>query len=82
MIGLKRIRAFHLNDSKVPAGSKKDRHENIGEGEIGIDAFKHLITGPRFEHCQMILDTPGGYTTTHLKAGRVYTSFKINQAGI
>ena len=71
MIGLKRIRAFHLNDSKVPAGSKKDRHENIGEGEIGIDAFKRLVTDPRFEHCPMILETPGGDSTTHFVCRRI-----------
>ncbi|MGA1822806.1 MAG: deoxyribonuclease IV [Thermoplasmatota archaeon] len=58
--GRDRIRAFHLNDSKKGAGSRVDRHENIGEGMIGIGAFELLVNDRRFESIPMILETPGG----------------------
>ena len=45
VIGLSRLRALHLNDSKNPCGSRKDRHEKIGEGEIGLDAFARIVQG-------------------------------------
>ncbi|HDD59448.1 deoxyribonuclease IV [Thermoplasmatales archaeon ex4484_36] len=60
VIGLRNLKAFHLNDSKFPLGSKKDRHEHIGEGEIGIEAFRLLVNDRRFEEHPMILETPGG----------------------
>ena len=58
--GLDRIRAFHLNDSKSPLGSRVDRHENIGHGEIGREAFARLINDPRFADLPGLLETPGG----------------------
>ncbi|MCD6383373.1 MAG: deoxyribonuclease IV [Thermoplasmata archaeon] len=60
VIGLDKLKAFHLNDSKFPLGSKKDRHEHIGEGEIGIEPFRLLVNDPRFREHPMILETPGG----------------------
>ncbi len=60
IVGLDRIRAFHLNDSKKELGSRVDRHEHIGEGHIGIDAFRHLMNDPRFRHIPMYLETPKG----------------------
>jgi deoxyribonuclease-4 len=58
--GLSRIKALHLNDSKHPAGSRKDRHESIGEGEIGAEAFSRILADPSFEGRPMVLETPLG----------------------
>ncbi len=57
-IGLKYLKAFHLNDSKNPLGSHKDRHESLGAGYIGIEAFGRLISDARFKECVFILETP------------------------
>lgn len=61
-IGLKYLKAFHLNDSKHPLGSRKDRHENLGEGFIGLDCFKFLMTDPRVKDLPKYLETPNGET--------------------
>lgn len=58
LIGLDMLRAFHLNDSKYPLGSKKDRHEHIGEGYIGPEGFRFLVNEPRFREIPGILETP------------------------
>ena len=57
-IGLDRLRALHLNDSKNPLGSHKDRHERIGEGTLGLEAFRAVVTNPRLEGLPMVLETP------------------------
>src|ERR1700720_2886182 len=46
-IGLDRVPVFHVNDSKIPLGGRVDRHENIGEGKIGTEAFRRILTNPR-----------------------------------
>jgi deoxyribonuclease-4 len=58
--GLTRIEALHLNDSKHPAGSRKDRHQSIGEGEIGTEAFSRIMADPAFKGRPMVLETPLG----------------------
>jgi len=58
IVGLHRIRAFHLNDSKKPCGSRVDRHEHIGKGCLGLDPFKRLLNDPRFADHAMVLETP------------------------
>ena len=58
--GIKRIKAFHLNDSKKPFASRKDRHEHIGEGEMGIEPFQHLLSDKRFSKLPMYLETEKG----------------------
>lgn len=58
LIGLDRLRAFHLNDSKKPLGSRVDRHDHIGHGQIGIDGFRHLLNDRRFRGIPMYLETP------------------------
>lgn len=58
VIGLKYLKGMHLNDSKNPFDSKKDRHESIGKGYIGIDAFKAIVKDPRTDNIPMILETP------------------------
>ena len=57
VIGVDFIRAFHLNDSKKPLGSRVDRHEHIGEGELGLEPFRHLLNDPRFAEHPMYLET-------------------------
>ncbi|MBN02404.1 MAG: deoxyribonuclease IV [Planctomycetaceae bacterium] len=59
-IGIDRLRAFHLNDSQHPLGSKRDRHEHIGEGCLGLEPFRHLLNDSRFEQVPMYLETPKG----------------------
>ena len=53
-----RVKVIHLNDSKNPIGSKKDRHENIGKGHIGLKALKNIVHHPAFAHVAKILETP------------------------
>ncbi|MBM7000691.1 deoxyribonuclease IV [bacterium] len=57
-IGLGRLRAVHLNDSKNPLGSHKDRHERIGQGDLGLDAFARIVTHPALRDLPFILETP------------------------
>ncbi len=57
-IGLKRLKAFHLNDSKFGLSSRRDRHEEIGKGHIGLEAFRLLVNDARFSQLPMILETP------------------------
>ena len=57
-IGLNRLKALHLNDSKNPLGSHKDRHEKIGEGYIGLEAFKNIVTHPALKKLPCYLETP------------------------
>jgi deoxyribonuclease IV len=59
-IGLERLRLFHLNDSKKGLGARVDRHANIGEGELGTDAFRLLLNDERFAGHPGILETPKG----------------------
>ncbi len=58
VIGFKYLKGVHLNDSKTPLGSRVDRHESIGKGHIGIDAFRFLVNDPRFNNIPLILETP------------------------
>ena len=58
IIGLDRLKAIHLNDSKNPMGSHKDRHEKIGEGSIGLEAGTAIINHPSLKHLPFYLETP------------------------
>ena len=60
IIGLKKLKFFHINDSKRPLGSRVDRHEHIGKGEIGLAGFRLLLNDPRFQQHPMVLETPKG----------------------
>jgi deoxyribonuclease-4 len=57
-LGLKRLRAFHLNDSVKSLGSRVDRHAHIGKGCLGLEPFRMLVNDPRFRDRPMILETP------------------------
>ena len=58
IVGLKQLKAIHLNDSKKPIGSRVDRHEQIGQGAIGLEGFRCLMNDLRLRSIPMVLETP------------------------
>ena len=60
IIGLEHLRLFHLNDSQRPFASRKDRHAEIGEGSLGDEPFRRIMTDPRFADVPKVLETPKG----------------------
>jgi deoxyribonuclease-4 len=58
LVGIERIRAIHLNDSKKDLGSRVDRHEHIGQGYIGTRGFEFVLNDRRISHLPMVLETP------------------------
>ena len=70
-VGLDRLRSLHLNDSQTPLGSNRDRHADIGEGEIGETGCAAFLSEPRFDTLPCVLETPGpnreGPTTEELE---------------
>ena len=78
IIGLEYVRAFHINDSKKDLGSRVDRHENLGEGLIGLKAFELLLNDERHIGKPMLLETPGGeeYFKKNIKIMRRLTGAK------
>lgn len=58
VVGLENLKAVHLNDSKKPLNSRRDRHADLGTGEIGMEPFELLMSDPRFQKIPMILETP------------------------
>lgn len=60
LLGLDRLALFHLNDSKHPLGSRKDRHEHLGQGSLGSEPFRRIMLDPRFRAVPKILETPKG----------------------
>jgi deoxyribonuclease-4 len=86
LIGLSRLKLFHVNDSAKPFGSRVDRHAGIGRGEIGRDAFRRLVTDPRFVQLPMILETPkeeGGKAMDAVNLGvlREFATGAVARAG-
>lgn len=73
-VGLKRLHLFHLNDSKTPLGSRKDRHWHIGEGYIGLEGFQYLVNHPLLKHLPAIMETPRKDTVEDLKNMKVIRS--------
>ena len=57
-VGIHRVGLFHLNDSKKPLGSRVDRHEHIGDGQIGVEGFRNLLNDARFRRIPKLLETP------------------------
>lgn len=74
IIGLERLHLLHLNDSKTPLGSKKDRHWHIGEGHIGLEGFRCLVNHPLLNHLPGIMETPRKDTVEDLKNMEVIRS--------
>ena len=58
VVGLDKLKAIHLNDSKNPFKSHKDRHEKLGEGSLGLDAFKRIVNHPKLKDLPFYLETP------------------------
>ncbi|MBT3237006.1 MAG: deoxyribonuclease IV [Bdellovibrionales bacterium] len=58
IVGFKYLMGMHLNDSKPELGSRKDRHESIGEGKIGLECFRLIMNDPRMDNIPMVLETP------------------------
>jgi deoxyribonuclease-4 len=71
IVGLDRIKVFHLNDSKKPCGSRVDRHEHIGKGCIGLEPFRRLLNDRRFARLPMLLETPKQDTPERRRPGDV-----------
>jgi len=60
VLGLDRLKIIHINDSKKGLGSKVDRHEHIGRGELGLEPFRHILNDKRLLKIPKILETPKG----------------------
>ncbi len=73
-LGLRRLHLLHLNDSKTPLGSRRDRHWHIGEGQIGLEGFRCLVNHPSLNHLPGIMETPRKDTVEDLKNMRVIRS--------
>jgi deoxyribonuclease-4 len=76
IVGIGSIKAVHANDSKKGLGSKIDRHEHIGKGEIGIEGFRCLVNDPRFADVPIIVETPEA-DTMHAENVRVLQSLIV-----
>jgi deoxyribonuclease-4 len=57
VVGFKYLRGMHLNDSKPDLGSHVDRHDSIGKGKIGLEAFRYIMNDPRMDDIPLILET-------------------------
>lgn len=58
-IGLQKLIAIHTNDSRDPFGSRRDRHENLGQGTLTLEPFRHLVNDVKLQHIPFIIETPG-----------------------
>ena len=74
LIGKDQIAVFHINDSKNPSGARKDRHENIGFGQIGFDALDYIVHHPDFADVPKILETP--YIPSEINPKKSYAPYK------
>lgn len=74
ILGKEQIAVFHINDSKNPIGSAKDRHANLGFGEIGFDALSYIVHHKDFEHVPKILETP--YIPDPVNKKKSYAPYK------
>ena len=80
-VGLERLGSLHLNDSQTPLGSNRDRHANVGEGEIGMDGCAAFLSDPRFEGLPCVLETPGP-NHTGPRAEEIALARKLRRRGI
>jgi deoxyribonuclease-4 len=81
LIGLEKLKAIHLNDSKKELGSRVDRHENIGEGKIGLTAFGLIMNDTRLTHVPKILETPFASLEDHKRNMDVLTKLLDQKQG-
>lgn len=73
LIGFDRLMVIHANDAKKPLGSRVDRHEHIGDGEIGLEGFRLLVNDPRMLHVPMIIETPDSDTMHAVNLAKLQT---------
>ena len=59
IVGIEKLRCLHLNDSKTAFGSNRDRHENLGDGEIGEEGFRRILSHPALQDLPIVLEVPG-----------------------
>jgi deoxyribonuclease-4 len=76
LVGIERLKVIHCNDSKKPLGSRVDRHDNIGEGLIGIEAFRCLVNDPRFEEVPIVIETPDAETNHAVNVAKLRSLIK------
>jgi deoxyribonuclease-4 len=85
-VGMDRLGSLHLNDSQTPLGSNRDRHANIGEGEIGDDGCAVFLSEPRFQDLPCVLETPGknkeGPTAEELAGTRKLRERGLSERGL
>ncbi len=81
VVGLDRLRSLHLNDSQAPLGSNRDRHANLGEGEIGEEGCMAFLSEPRFEGLPVVLETPGP-DRRGTTAEEVALAFSLRERGL
>lgn len=82
VIGLKYLKLFHLNDSKKDLGARVDRHEEIGLGKIGLEAFRFLVNNPLFKDLGGILEIPGnieGYKRNLITLRRLISGHNLHE---
>ena len=78
IVGFRRLKVFHFNDSKKPCGSRVDRHEHIGKGCLGLEPFRRILNDARFARLPMLLETPKVDTPQTRKASDVDPWDKMN----
>lgn len=72
IVGFDRLKVVHCNDSKMPFGSRRDRHENLGDGEIGPTAFQCLVNDSRLEWIPIVIETPDEETMHKVNVERLW----------
>jgi deoxyribonuclease-4 len=82
LVGLENLKVIHANDAKKPCGSRVDRHDHIGAGEIGLEAFTRLVTDPRLAHVPIIIETPDSETMHRVNLQRLRRLAAGEQAGV
>ena len=81
IVGLDRLGSLHLNDSQTPLGSNRDRHANLGEGELGEEGCTAFLSEPRFEGLPLVMETPGP-DRSGTSAEEVRYAFELRERGL
>ena len=81
LVGLDRLGSLHLNDSQTPLGSNRDRHANLGEGELGEEGCMAFLSEPRFEGLPVVMETPGP-DRRGTSAEEVRYAFELRERGL
>jgi deoxyribonuclease-4 len=81
VVGLDRLGSLHLNDSQTPLGSNRDRHANLGEGELGEEGCMAFLSEPRFEGLPLVMETPGP-DRSGTSAEEVRYAFELRERGL